>query len=294
MAFPSLSHHSDGSFSGWTNPLFLRSLQPALYLFDIRRVQSQAYQELHKSGRLPESELSGYTWGVYDDIRKWLDSIPQDVSQRMRIFFRLEALYSYILALSPSLKIPVISDLSKTLIFEHAIEFADQMQPVIQDTSWHPFLSYLDLNRVYFVGKQFLDALWQSYELLLSGAVPAVPPLPPSSAQPPLILPGSRRDNLNRATKCLNKIIEILGFARERWDIGHLRDTFEQGSAVMLGKLRLKQQELQVYPQNQQSSYNRRSPVEGDLSQPTFPPEEGAFPTGDPRRISTYRRMQDL
>ena len=237
---------------GPTPQLFLRSLKPSLYLFDIRRVQSAFYQTTHSSKQTewPTNTASEYTTSILKDVRAWFATIPASLSQRHVLFFRLESLYSQILALSPSCRIPAsnMSDLSKTLIFEYTIQYADQLQPVVQDTNWHAFLTYVDFLRVNTIGRQFREGLWSNFDQLLLGGVPhsREPSVEPGNAQapPPLSRSTSPLENCARAIQCLNNIIEILDYARRRWGMGGLRDKFEKESAVLMGKLRNKQQEL--------------------------------------------------
>lgn len=232
--------------------LFLRSLKPSLFLFDIRRVQSAFYQTTHNStqSHWPEGTASEYTTSILMDIRAWYATIPASLSQRHILFFRLESLYSQILALSPSCRIPSanISDLSKTLIYEYTIQYTDQLQPVVQDTNWHAFLTYMDFLRVNTIGRQFRKVMWANFDQLLSGGVRHSPePLPePGSAQPhpPLARSMSPLENCARAINCLNNIGEILEYACQRWGMGSLKEKYDKESAVLLGKLRNKQQEL--------------------------------------------------
>ena len=235
-----------------TPQLFLRSLKPSLFLFDIRRVQSAFYQTTHSSKQTewPASTASDYTASILKDVRAWYATIPASLSQRHILFFRLESLYSQILALSPSCRVPTsnISDLNKTLIFEYIIQYADQLQPVVQDTNWHPFLTYVDFLRVNTIGRHFREAMWSNFDQLLSGGVPhsREPSVEPGNAPPPppLARSTSPLENCARALQCLNNIIEILDYTRQRWGMGGLRDKFEKESAVLMGKLRNKQQEL--------------------------------------------------
>jgi hypothetical protein len=243
------------------NPqLFLHSLKPSLFLFDIRRVQSAFYQTTHCSlqKEWPTSTASEYTASILQDIRSWFATIPASLSQQHVFFFRLESLYSQILALSPSCRIPSsrMSDLSKTLIFEFTIQYMDQLRPLIKDSSWHPFLTYVDFLRVNAVGRQFREAIRTNFDQLLAGGIPHSPePLAcAGSAQPPPPLNRSTSplENCYRAITCFENIIEILAYARQRWGPGVVREKFAQESAVLMGKLKNRQQELstpQYYPE---------------------------------------------
>ena len=232
--------------------LFLHSLKPSLSLFDIRRVQSAFYQTTYCSAQKEWSASTSAesTSSILQDIHSWFATVPASLSQRHLFFFRLESLYSQILALSPSCRIPLpnMSDLSKTLIFESAIQYVDQLRPVIQDNTWHPFLTYLDFLRVNTVGQQFREAMRTNFDHLLAGGI-AHSPGPstrPGSALPlqPWIRSTSPLENCFRAIACLENIIELLTYARQRWGAGVIREKFAQESAVLMGKLKNRHREL--------------------------------------------------
>jgi hypothetical protein len=251
-----------------TPQLFLRPLQPSLFLFDIRRVQSAFYQATHCSQQKewPASTAADYTSSILQDIRSWFATVPDSLSQRHLFFFRLESLYSQILALSPSCRISQsrMSDLNKTLIFESTIQYVDQFLSAVKNSGWHPFLTYVDFLRVKNVGRHFREAMWTNFDQLLTGGI-AHSPEPSAragSAQPlsPLIRSTSPLDNCFRAITCLENIIDILSYARRRWGPGVIREKFAQESAVLMGKLKNKRQELSTpqyfaedftYPQSQ-------------------------------------------
>jgi hypothetical protein len=286
-----------------SNPeLFLRSLKPSLFLFDIRRVQSAFYQATHCS--LPKewsaSTASEYTTSILQDIRSWFATVPASLPQRHIFFFRLESLYSQILALMPSCRIPAskMSDLSKTLIFEFTIQYVDQLRPAIKEISWHPFLTYVDFLRVNAVGRQFREAMWTNFDQLLTGGIAHSPAPSPhaGSAQPPspFIPSTSQLENCCRAITCFESIIELLAYARQRWGTGVIREKFAQESAVLMGKLKNRQQELSTpqyyaeslsYPTNQSAQEPHPNPARVHsgpivgLQQPQQHPE--SLPTTD-------------
>jgi hypothetical protein len=264
----STSKSSPDSNENPTPQLFLHSLKPSLFLFDIRRVQSAFYQATHCSQQKewPASTAADYTSSILQDIRSWFATVPDSLSQRHAFFFRLESLYSQILALSPSCRIPQsrMSDLNKTLIFESTIQYVDQFLSVMQDSRWHPFLTYVDFLRVKNVGRQFREVMWTDFDQLLTGGV-AHSPEPSARAGsapplPPLVRSTSPLENCFRAITCLENIVDILSYARRRWGPGVIREKFAQESAVLMGKLRSKRQELSTpqyfaedftYPQSQ-------------------------------------------
>ena len=236
--------------------MFLRSLKPSLFLFDIRRVQSAFYQATHCSlqKEWPTSTALEYTASILQDIRSWFATVPASLSQRHLLFFRLEYLYSQILALAPSCRIPAskMSDLNKALMFEHAIHYVDQLRLIIKDDSCHPFLTFVDFLRVNAVGQQFRDAMRTDFDQLLIGGTAQSPgqSARAGSAQPPppFVKSTSILENCCRAIACFETVIDLLAYARKRWGPGVIRERFEQESAVLMGKLKNRQQALSTPP----------------------------------------------
>ncbi len=257
-AIPHSTVPSDDSRN--TGPqLFLRPLQLSLYLFNIRRIQSALYQETRSSGRSewPSSTALNYTNSIRNDIRSWVTSIPDTLSQSHDTLFRLESLYSEIVALAPSCRNLNITELSRTLIFEYSIQYADQLHPITRDNNWHAFFTLTDIHCVNFIGRQFLGVMWASFDHLLTGAMRRESPASsaeadgPStqSASPPspnIFRSTSGLENSTRAIRCLNQTIELLAYAHRRFgnSCASLKTKFEQESAVLMNKLKMKQQEL--------------------------------------------------
>lgn len=219
--------------------LFLRSIRPSLYLFDIRRVQSAFHQTTRWSSRSqwPLATAATYASSVSNDIHAWYSTIPPGLSQRHLLLFNLERLYCQILVVSPNQRVPASSmtDLNKELVFEYSAQFADLLQPTTQDVSWHAYLTYADICRAKYVGQKFVEVVWSDFDRLIktSHAIRAGSPL---TNNVPL-------DNGQRATICLRKIIEILDFARHRWSMPEMREKFEQESAVLFSRLKSRQME---------------------------------------------------
>ena len=252
-----------------TPQLFLSSLRPSLFLFDIRRVQSTFYQATHASGRTewPSSTVQTYTTSVLNDIHAWFGTIPASLPQRHISFFRLELLYSQIMALAPSSCIPFakLTGLNRTLIFEFVIQYVDEMLAVLYGADNNAFVTFLDIQRFSTIGRLFREILWSNLDDLLSGGIPHSPgPVTRAGCaqRPPIFVRStSRIENCARVTACLHKIMEILDYALRRWGMGEWRVKFEQESAVLLEKLKNKQQELNT-PQYYQQVEGMQQPQE--------------------------------
>ena len=224
--------------------LFLRSIQPALHLFEIRKIQSIAYQEVNESSRNAMTDVpaaDAYVWSVLAKAEDWWSRTPQIFSGPHRLLFRLEVLYTKLFILSPSIRIPHIPDVHKALIFSHSIDYAKLMYSAIQPGGHHPCLSCADFRRMSHVGKTFLKVLWSAYDKILWGQI--VPPSPvsydPSSPRPPTYdLNPDVLSNIRRALDFFNLTFGVLEYARQRWDEGHLRDRYEQEASVLMERLR--------------------------------------------------------
>lgn len=226
--------------------LFRRSIRPSSYLFDIRRVQSVFYQATRSSSRneWPIPYATDYIASILHDVHSWEATIPTTLSQRHILYFRLEALYTQIMVLSPSIRVPIsnMNDSNKLSLFELTFQYIDQLQPVTQDVSWHAFLTYTDIQRVKFVTRQFTELLQSNFDqLLCSGLL-----MSPAGGQSPnsALTPFTPLETCTRTIDCMRKMAEILDFARQRWRLSGLREGFEKESAVLLGKLKSRRQEL--------------------------------------------------
>lgn len=221
--------------------LFLRSIRPSLFLFDIRRVQSAFYQKTRWSARQPWTQAVAceYVSSTLDDIQAWQGTLPASFSDNHLQAFYLESLYSQALVLSPNHVIPngIIPDINKIMFFHTAVQFSEQLRMMVQHVELQAYLSYTEFCRARFVSRQFQNVMWPNFELLLRGSSA---PLSPTTPNP------SPLDNCNRAITFLNNTTQILEWPKRRWGIGVLQETFNQESAVLLGRLRARQQEYSI------------------------------------------------
>lgn len=220
--------------------LFLRSIKPSLFLFDIRRVQSEFYQTTRWSSRSqwPLATAATYASSVSNDIHAWYSTIPPSLSQRHLMLFNLERLYCQILVVSPNQRVPASSmtELNKELVFEYSAQYAEILQPITQDVTWHAYLTYADICRAKYVGQKFLEVIWSDFDHLVK-TTSTIREGSPLSGNAPL-------DNGQRATIFLRKTIEILDFARHRWSMPEMREKFEQESAVLFSRLKSRQMDV--------------------------------------------------
>lgn len=267
---PSSSSTNSSSSSRSNSQLFSRSLEPSLFLFDIRRVQSALYQTSTCSSRNEWTNATStqYLKAILSDVEGWYITIPPHVLEKHRDYFLSESLYSQVLVLSPSEHIPLknMSDSSKTHLFQCAAEYVNLMQSVINNSSGHAFLTHADILRVRYIGKQVLAVMWSSLDLLISGT---------QTTMTGELTIASPVERCTQAIKCFRQILDILDYGRKRWGLSSAREKFEQESAVLLGRLKNRQQELSTYSMPAAVSPPNQAMVQLPLYMPNTVPEIG-------------------
>ena len=218
--------------------LFLHSIKPSLYLFDIRRVQSAFYQTTRYSSRSRWSitQASSYVTSTSNDVRAWYSSIPSSLSQTHLTFFNLERLYTHILVLGPHPRHPMsdLSELDKAMIFEYCTQYAELLHPVTNNIDHHPFFCYTDICRTRWVGKQFLDVMWSDFDCMIKAQHVIAGNMSSSL---------SVHDNCARALGCIRQISDILNVAGTKLQMTEFKDQYEKESAVLVARLSNRQQE---------------------------------------------------
>jgi hypothetical protein len=174
---PVLPPTSSGFVTDTASQVFLRSLRPSIYLIGIRQIQSIMYQETNSSSRSewPSAMASSHMKSALKDIQAWEATIPEKMSKSVALLFRLESLYSQIFALAPSCRNPKISEVSRTVIFEYAIQYANKLYPLTRDNNWYVHFTVVEVHRTNFIARQFINVLSTNLDELLSGAVPREP-----------------------------------------------------------------------------------------------------------------------
>jgi hypothetical protein len=216
---------------------FLKSLEPALHLIDIRRIFTSGYQEMYFNGHKPDPNPLVLTWTLCAKAREWYDRAPKHTPQSFSILYRLEMLYSTIVFLSPSHRDPAICDFSKVLLFDRCLDYVSQLHQILENPNVLPFANWVDIQRVFRVGKGLVEILNQSYDLLLSTVIPEPPPVPVGTPDPPSIWPEDRISCLTRAIRCLDYTRELLQYAQQTWNMQHLLEAFNQESATITQRL---------------------------------------------------------
>ncbi|KAF3766846.1 hypothetical protein M406DRAFT_345186 [Cryphonectria parasitica EP155] len=229
-----------------------QSHDPAILLFQLRRIQSHWYQILIQSD--PNQPIDGiegdattFIWQVCQDMREWDESLPETLPIGIRELFDLELKYSYVYCLAPSARAPVMTAYGRALIFEYAISYLDHIYGLAHGgPDPNPaFYTYHDALRVFFMGSQFMAVLRDSGDAILAGAsVPLPMAIPGKAPPPPLPARTSNEDNLSRSLRCLEGVKHTLKKYGERWtDAESLATSFDKLSEDLIQELKRKQQQ---------------------------------------------------
>lgn len=259
VALPSTLNTLKASTTTGRDQLFLRTLDPAICLFRIRRLQSAWYHELFLSGRTAWADPEPYLWAACHDTRKWFEDLPSSIPPPIRRKLELEALYSYIYVLSPSGKVHNVPVLGQSLVFEYSMEYTEKMQNVLRDMDSSAIYTFHDILRVYFVGRRFLDVLWQNQDRLLSGVIFDTPDVPPGLLAPLSVTNRSRQSITSRAIQCINGVIEILETFGHKSGYMSLRDRFSADSKFLLDELHTRLRGLHQAAGRSNLGYRRRT-----------------------------------
>ncbi|KAJ9287472.1 transcriptional regulator family: Fungal Specific TF [Paecilomyces variotii] len=237
VPLPPITPSSIQPAASYQNHVFLRSTEPAFYLFQIRRILSSGYQEMFFNNHNPSPQPLVLTWTICAKARDWFNKAPKNAPHFFTLLYRLELLYTIVVAVSPSHRDPSICDFSKTILFDRAIDYISQVHHVIGNTGSLPFLTFIDIQRVDYVGRRLIDLLSQDYELLLSNSIPEPPPVPAGTPEPPYLAPEDRINCLGRAVRCFRYIRDILEFSVRKWNTHELLERFELDSTVVRRRL---------------------------------------------------------
>lgn len=228
------------------NHIFLRSPVPALHIAKIRQILSTGYQEMYYNGHEPSQQPLILTWTLCSKAREWFENSPTNAPHHFSFLYRLEFLYTTAIILSPSHRYPVICDFNKVLLLDYCINYVSQLHRVLESPGMLPFMTFLDIQRAHQVGRLIVDILTGSYHLLLSPSVPAPPPVPQGTPDPPFLADEDRVNFPARALRCLTYIHDLLQHCVRKWDTCLPLEQFEQSSAPI--RKRLMQASVSFFP----------------------------------------------
>ncbi|EEP81004.1 predicted protein [Uncinocarpus reesii 1704] len=245
----------------WQGGLFLRSIEPALFLFQIRHFQSAAFQDMFFSGRQPSSAAQSCAWERCSAATTWFQSCPTSTPAHFSTLFHLEYLFTLILVLSPSNRSPTISETDQILLFEYSVEYISQLyNEVTAPTTFSSLLTYMDVERTYTVACKLVNLLQLSHGEILQDKTPEKQKL--QSGVPPAPLRSTttgRQNSTKRAITCLYEAHSIFEYAFRRWNVRTLLDDFYRSSielkAMLSSLLDQQQRPLQQPPHHIHHSF---------------------------------------
>ncbi|KAL2267801.1 hypothetical protein VTJ83DRAFT_5078 [Remersonia thermophila] len=226
----------------------------SLPLFKLRQIQSDWYQALYQGDPIqPLPDAAGFIWQKYFDMWEWSERLPADLPPAIREMLDLELRYSYVYCVASSARGARLTSYGRLLIFEHVVSYVDRIYEVASQQPVHDgggvgsvgsvgaFYTYHDALRVFFMGSQFIAALRDDADLILSGT-PVAPPVtaPGNVSAPPLPMRLDRGggDNLDRSLRCLDRVKMTLELYGQRWeDALSLMESFDVISAEVRAAL---------------------------------------------------------
>jgi hypothetical protein len=214
--------------------------------------------DLFQSGRDAWHDPYPYIWKIYNEMTHWFQDMPATALPSTKAFFELELLYSYVYILSPSSRIPHITEYAQRLIFEHCIAYATNLLALMSkpNNTIKPPITFYDAMRAYMTGRQFVDVLARNQDVILDPIAPP-PPLPSTTNSvsedplappaeipaPPFPVPkppsdGSMTlDPTNRAINAIHDFTSILSQFGLRFGYVSWRDRFQRESAALSAQL---------------------------------------------------------
>lgn len=216
--------------------IWLKPYEYSFRYYQVRRIQSQVYQDMHQSGRAPWTDPYSYVWSKWNDIYEWQLGISPGTPRVLERLAVAETLASYIMLLAPSPRIPVICELAQNLLFEYCIEYGGQVHTALEgpSLSWMSYTSFLRVRKIAHI---FLDNIQTHRERLLAGIPPRAETSGPSMIKLPPQMSYQLRDNIERSLTCIHHFSDILKKFGVRMGIHQLAESFQIESGPFLDTL---------------------------------------------------------
>ena len=205
--------------------------------FQIRQIQSQIWQDLHQSGRDPLPEPYNYTWGKWHELHQWFEDLPPSRPRPLYDLTKLEMVASAIQLIAPSPRIPVISELAQSLLFEYCLDYCLGIDASIGDRINFASMSYTSGIRIRKMGGIFVRNFLDHKDWLLRGATPRIETPSKGGPTPPAFLYPARNNNAERTLGFIHKMSQNLEYLGRRFGIPEWKDTFNLESQPILDLL---------------------------------------------------------
>lgn len=210
--------------------LFLRDIDPALRLFEIRRLLSDAYQKMFYSSRNPELISPVPTWELCATAEDWLSKASEYLPTHTSTQFRLEYYFTLIILLSPSNICPTPSLFSRLLTLEAAVEFiSGQHEIIFNSSSAQPLVvTYIDMQRTSLVSNKLVDFVQAVYRDVFHGPIPDPPSVPQGTPPPPQLtqIPHDRPRFQHQVLTSIYAAHSIFEYVSTRWGTRTLLEEF--------------------------------------------------------------------
>lgn len=217
--------------------IFLHGSEPAWHLVKIRQILSAAYQRKYFNVSDSVSHSLASNWTLFAQAREWLDQAPNLLPRYFPMLYKLELLYTNVMILSPTSQYSTLCDYDKVLLFDRCIQYIAELHRILQNDTWLPYMTFLDIQRAYQVGLRFTDLLARDFDLVLSPSVPELPPLPYETLIPPALEVDRTINCQGRAVECLFRTQSILQLGVRKWKSPALFDAFQEHSTWLRGQL---------------------------------------------------------
>jgi hypothetical protein len=198
--------------------LFLRQLDPAMQILQLRQMQSSAYQINFQSRYRHEQEYWPLVINFLSKVQVWAEKIPDAIQRPMKQLLRSEVLYGFIIVLAP----PGSSQTNTygtALLFTYAVEYANIMASVDGDSKNFAFCTCNDIIRTSHVAERFLRVVTETPSRILNEGMPEFFPPSSVSVTPPSLPKWRVGDVLDRALTCLEKLEQTLENLGQRFDM---------------------------------------------------------------------------
>lgn len=200
-----------------TSRVFAHDLNPATCLRHLRQIESDAYQKLFQSSSPALEEPWPIISSSIEDMHKFCSELPNQIKSPIRKLLRCEALYSSVLILSPPDLDDDLTDYGKYLIFEYAVEYADLMSSIGNDSEQFAFYTSHDMLRASFIVKRFLALLLSDFNLFFGSNSSRPPPQALVSSGAPVLQHRTIRERLSKAHNCLHLYDKTLEYLELRF-----------------------------------------------------------------------------
>ncbi|MCJ1428479.1 hypothetical protein MMC29_006389 [Sticta canariensis] len=222
--------------------VFLHALDPAIRLFQLRQLQSSAYQKLFQSSQQRIKE----PWQIMSDslheMHLWIAQLPNVIRKPMKKLLRSEVLFGSILILSPPGLSPSLKSYRTDLLFNYACEYADIMSSINGDQEKFAFYTSHDILRASFVARRFLAILRDESGQFLNSTLSLAPPPGSGSVPQPSHLKWTTDEILIKAISCLDRLDKSLEHLSVRYDYPEPWKEFKDDSKVLKEMLFLRRE----------------------------------------------------